>query len=73
MKIRKSNRSKDLSKLHPNNLAFIKLRKKLNLTQAQFAAKFDLHLRTIGRWEQGYRNISDSKLKLFRMAIKSLE
>lgn len=37
--------------------AFIRLRRRAGLTQAQLASEFGVQIDTIGRWEMGYRKI----------------
>lgn len=51
----------------------VKLRQRLNLSQAVFAGVLNAGVRTVQAWEQGLRQPNDAALKLLTIAGKHPE
>ncbi|MCI0391337.1 MAG: type II toxin-antitoxin system MqsA family antitoxin [Acidobacteria bacterium] len=51
----------------------VKLRQRLNLSQAVFASVLNVSVKTVQAWEQGLRQPSDAALKLLTIAKKHPE
>jgi len=50
----------------------VEFRKRIGLSQREFAVEFDIPLGTLRRWEQEQSSPSKSRLELFELRVKSM-